>query len=79
MEWSVGSGVPWTARLQDWPESMAQRQRNAGCHGYGGCRARQTWIRPASRAPKLIEIEGRELQLLNPDGLRKIGHALLPN
>ena len=31
------------------------------------------------RAQQLIEIEGRELQLLNADGLRQIGQALLPD
>ena len=43
--------------------------------------AAETVSRVLSRfgAQKLIEIEGRELQLLNPDGLRRIGHALLPD
>jgi CRP/FNR family transcriptional regulator len=31
------------------------------------------------RVRKLIQIEGRELQLLNPAGLREIGQALLPD
>ncbi len=30
------------------------------------------------RAQNLIQVEGRELLLLNPEGLREIGHALLP-
>jgi CRP/FNR family transcriptional regulator len=31
------------------------------------------------RNQKLIQIEGRELQLLDPAGLRKVGQALLPD
>jgi CRP/FNR family transcriptional regulator len=31
------------------------------------------------RNQKLIQIEGRELQLLDPSGLRKVGQALLPD
>jgi len=30
------------------------------------------------RAQKLIQIEGRELQVMDPKGLRAIGQALLP-
>jgi CRP/FNR family transcriptional regulator len=30
------------------------------------------------RVQKLIQIEGRELQVLDPEGLRAIGQALLP-
>jgi CRP/FNR family transcriptional regulator len=31
------------------------------------------------RNQKLIQIEGRELQLLDPAGWRKVGQALLPD
>jgi CRP/FNR family transcriptional regulator len=31
------------------------------------------------RAQKLIEIDGRELALLDPEGLRKLGASLLPD
>ena len=43
--------------------------------------AAETVSRVLSRfgAQQLIEIQGRELQLLNPHGLRQIGQALLPD
>ena len=43
--------------------------------------ATETVSRVLSRfgAQQLIEIQGSELQLLNPHGLRQIGQALLPD